>query len=247
MGIIYIGDRSVGKTHLAMELANPRSEYVKVLRPDYETLKGNLFDHSTGSTRPTDAAREIDSRRLEIEVKLPARPKTITLDWIDTPGEIWRVHWQQKNPEKWENFLKVARQSQGILLVLNPDRTTLSTSVRADYPTETQWAYRFEQWTNFFQYDCPKARHIVVCINKADLFCDLEQEASVLAFNPHGSQLTWQQRHDHVQKYFKPIQPYIDQISKSTMGLSVRCFITSIYSRPLLELPWIYLASYLEK
>lgn len=245
MGIIYIGDRSVGKTHLAMELANPRSEYVKVLSPDYETLKGNLFDSTVGSTRPTDAAREVDARLLEIQVKLPSAPKTIALNWIDTPGEIWRKHWQQQNPDKWTNFLNVARQSQGILLILNPDRTAVSSSVKAEYPTQKQWIYRFEQWIDFFQYDCPKARHIVICINKADLFANLEQEASTLAFNPYGAQLTWQQRHAHVQKYFKPLQPCIEQISRSTTGLSVRCFITSIYSRPLLELPWIYLASYL--
>jgi hypothetical protein len=29
LGVIYIGDREVGKTHLAMELANPQNEYVK--------------------------------------------------------------------------------------------------------------------------------------------------------------------------------------------------------------------------
>ena len=42
MGVIYIGDRSVGKTHLALELASPRNQNVKVLAPDYDNLKAIL-------------------------------------------------------------------------------------------------------------------------------------------------------------------------------------------------------------
>ena len=47
------------------------------------------------------------------------------------------------------------------------------------------------------------------------------------------------------QKYFQPVQAQIIEITKKTSGVPVRCFITSIYNRSLLELPWIYLASHL--
>lgn len=50
MGVVYIGDRAVGKTHLAMELANPQSDYVKVSSPDYENLRTLLFDEDLGGT-----------------------------------------------------------------------------------------------------------------------------------------------------------------------------------------------------
>jgi len=45
VGVIYIGDRETGKTSLAMELAHPNGNYVKVISPDYEYLKGftNFF------------------------------------------------------------------------------------------------------------------------------------------------------------------------------------------------------------
>jgi hypothetical protein len=60
--------------------------------------------------------------------------------------------------------------------------------------------------------------------------------------------MNWQQRDAYVfQKFFRPIQSQIKQLNQSISGLSVRCFITSIYNRSLLELPWIYLGSFLAK
>ncbi len=94
----------------------------------------------------------------------------------------------------------------------------------------------------FFHNDCSQARRLVICLNKADLFCDIEKEASILA------QKNWQQRHIYVlQRYFKPIQPQIEQINKSMYSSSVNCFVTSIYQRKLLELPWIYLGTFLSQ
>ncbi|NES74190.1 MAG: hypothetical protein F6K24_57885, partial [Okeania sp. SIO2D1] len=92
-----------------------------------------------------------------------------------------------------------------------------------------------------------QARPIVICLNKADLIdCSLEQEISKLAYLPHGSTMNWLQRHNYVvNRYFLPLKSQLEQINSSRSGLSVRCFITSIYHRSLLELPWIYLASYL--
>lgn len=251
MGIIYIGDRSVGKTHLAMELANPRNECVRVLNPNYDSLKALLYDSDEESTKATDASKEVDPRNLEIQVKLPASSRQISVKWVDTPGEIWRKAWQETNPDKWRNFLNTVRQSEGILLILPPYREILKTEVSvANYQTRQQWCNRFERWVEFFRYDCPKARHIVICLNKADLLaCDIQQIASKLAFNPRGPQITWQQRHDYVynHQFFEPIQSQIEQIGQSTTGLHVRCFITSIHNRSLLELPWIYLAAFLAK
>ncbi|WP_346294245.1 hypothetical protein [Sphaerothrix gracilis] len=245
MGVIYIGDRAVGKTHLALALASPRSQHVRVLQPDYENLKSLLTDDED-STRPTEA---ISFRFLEFQASLPAGSKSITVDWIDTPGEMWRKRWQDNNPNDWQDFLENSRKSEGILLILNPYRETLPASCAFDYSNQQQWCSRFEKWADFFRDDCPKARHIILCLNKADLFVDdLDQESSRLAFDPNGSTMTWRKRHSYVlHKYLRPIQPQIEHINRSTRGLSVQCFITSIYSRPLLELPWIYMASFLAK
>ena len=245
MGVVYIGDRSTGKTHLAMELANPKNEYVNVINQDYDFLKSNLrFDEISGTIAQTEV---ILDRFLDIQVRLPTGNKQVLVDWIDTPGEVWRKSWQQDNQTEWNTFLQTIRESEGILLILPPHRgLNFQSGVDVDqFMSQQQWSNRFDRWVDFFR---PKVRHIVICLNKADMFCNLVEEASKLAYNPNGASMNWQQRHLYsLQRYFRPIQPQLEQINKSISGLSVRCFITSIHNRSLLELPWIYLGSFLAK
>ena len=249
MGVIYIGDRNAGKTHLAMELANPQNDCVKVSSPDYENLRKLLFDEGLGKTYATDAINSVIERYLDIQVRLPTGYRQVIADWVDTPGEIWRKTWRSDNPEEWNKFIEGSRKSEGILLIVPPYREILKPGVDSEeFMTQQQWSNRFNRWVEFFQQECPKARHIIICLNKADLFCDLTQESIKLAYKPNGSQMNWQQRHNYVfSRYFRPIQPQIEQINKSVSGLAVRCFITSIYNRSLLELPWLYLGSFLAK
>ena len=249
MGVIYIGDREVGKTHLAMELANPDHEYVKVDYPDYSVLKSRLYIEDEGRTRATIDDKATYDEYLEVQVQLPTGSKQITLDWIDTPGEIWRKRWRENQPDRWQNFLDVIRSSEGIILLLPPYREIIKSEFNSEtFITQQQWFNRFSRWVDFFSQDCPKIRHLILCLNKADLFCDLEQEKAKLAYLPHRSRLNWQQRDAYVlKKFFRPIQSEIKRLNQSISGLSVRCFITSIHSRSLLELPWIYLGSFLSK
>lgn len=249
MGVVYIGDRAAGKTHLAMELANPQNDCVKISSPDYENLRTLLFNEELGETRQTEADNPVYERYLDIQVRLPTGFRHIVADWIDTPGEIWRKTWQSDNPEKWKEFVEASRKSEGILLIVPPYREILKPDINPEeFMTKQQWVNRFNRWVEFFRQECPKARHIVICLNKADLFCDLAQESIKLSYQPNGSQMNWQQRHNYVfNRYFRPVQPQIEQINKSVSGLAVRCFITSIYNRSLLELPWLYLGSFLAK
>ncbi|MEK0196269.1 hypothetical protein WME70_33335, partial [Microcoleus anatoxicus PTRS1] len=153
--------------------------------------------------------------------------------------------WQSANPDKWKIFLETILQSEGIVLIVPPYREILKPDVNPeDFITQEQWCNRFNRWVDFFRYQCPRVRHLVVCLNKADLFCDIHKEASQLEYIPHRSRMNWQQRNTYVfQRYFRPIQSQIDEINSSVSGLSIRCFITSIHNRSLLELPWIYLGS----
>lgn len=250
MGVIYIGDRSTGKTHLAMELANPNNEYVRVVSPDYEYLKSLLMSDDEQKTKATDARASVYEYYLDIQVKLPTGNKQVIVDWIDTPGEVWRKNWQTDNQDEWKRLLSTIRQSEGILLILPPHRgLNFRSNIDGEqFMSQQQWCTRFDRWVEFFRQDCPQARHIVLCLNKADLFCHLPEEAAKIAYHPNGSPMNWQQRHLYVlQRYFRPIQPQLAQINQSTSGLSVRCCITSIYNRSLLELPWIYLGSFLAK
>lgn len=251
MGVIFIGDRSTGKTHLALQLASPQNQFVKVLSPDYLDLKAELYDEQKGTVLQTKAEKEVDTRPLEVQVRLPTSAKRFYVDWVDTPGEIWRQSWQQDNPMKWKNFLDTARSSQGIVLIVPPHRDIVDPEYGADeFMTRQQWCRRFERWAQFFSQDCPSAKHILICLNKADLLrnINLEQEGDRLAFDPDGSQMSWQERHNYVlSRYFRAVQPQIASINQNISGLAVRCFITSIKNRSLLELPWIYLGSFLAK
>lgn len=242
MGIVYIGDRSTGKTHLAMELANPQHESVKVSSPPncYEELQSFLTNES-GVMRPTDANTATDFRNLEVKVKLN-RWKTLQVDWVDTPGEVWRKSWQNDNDDEWQRFLKVVKESEGIVLVLPPYRDILSrTRVdRLDFITRMQWCNRFKLWANFFMQECNNAQRIAICLNKADLFCDIEKESMALG------RKNWHERHTHVcQRFLAPIRPQIELLERQMTRTSIACFVTSIYQRQLLELPWLYLGTYL--
>lgn len=249
-GVIYIGDRWAGKTHLALELANPQSKFVTVANQSYEQLNRLLCDEE-GRAKATGSKVAIYDRNLDIKVALPIGERHLSVDWLDTSGEIWRQSWQNDNPDEWQRCLESIRASEGILLILAPYREALkscSEQDAAEYITRQQWTKRFERWVKFFKYDCPNARHIVVCLNKADLLdgCDISRESVRLAFDPYYSKLTWHQRHSHVcNQYLQPIQAHLEEINRNRSGVSVYCAITTIKDRNLLELPWVYLATYL--
>jgi hypothetical protein len=250
MGVIYIGDRRTGKTHLAMELANPKTNYVKVCSPAYDALKSMLYIEGEEEIRATNSAKAVYNRYMEIQATLPTGNKQITIDWLDTTGEIWRKSWQEDNPQEWKIFMENISSSEGVLLVLPPYREMLEMHPQKDeYPLLEQWTIRFNRWVDFFRNDCPNLKHILICLNKADLFCqNLDQESAKLAYKPYNAPMNWQQRHVYVcNKYFRPVLPKLEEINQNIRGLSIRCFITSIHDRSLLELPWLYLASFLAK
>jgi hypothetical protein len=250
VGVIYIGDRSVGKTHLALELANPVHRHVKVLSPDYDQLKAmpSLWNPVYG-TIPTGKDNAMYNRPINIEVRLPSGLGRVLVDWIDTPGEIWRPQWQQSNPTLWKDFLDTAKKSEGIILVLSPYGEMIGANGNPDdFPTLQQWCKRFDRWVDFFRASCPELRHLLICLNKADLFCDFKQEGGVLEYSPDRNQMNWHQRHSYVaDRYFRAVKFQLEQLNRSTNGLSIRCFITTIHNRSLLELPWIYLGSFLSE
>jgi hypothetical protein len=247
LGVIYIGDRYVGKTHLVLELANPSYEYVKVLSPEYQVLKSLLWDAEKNEPKPTDADSPTRSQSIEIQVKLPV-PKQILVEWIDTPGEIWRSSWQQNNQNAWKQFVGSLTESTGIIVVLPPYREMIGHGQDADlFLTQKQWCNRFERWTEFLAVNFPNLKHLLLCMNKADLFCNYQQESTKLKYNLRGSAMNWNQRNSYIsQRYFSLTKPYLEQIIDKNPSLAIRFFITTIYDRSLLELPWLYLGSFLE-
>lgn len=227
-------------------MANPKVNYVRVTAEDgdYQILRKLLYFEE--SIKATGGSKSFYDRSFDIQVQLPSGAKSIPLLWLDTPGEIWRKSWQQTMLSEWQRFLEELRKSEGILLILPPYREMIRQGADPeDFMTQQQWVSRFEQWVSFFQTDCPKVRHLLLCLNKADLFCNVEQEGRQLRYEPHGAVMNWQQREAYVyQRYFRPVQRQIQELNRSLASGSVRCFITSIKNRYLLELPWIYLGTF---
>ena len=174
-------------------------------------------------------------------------PKLISLDWIDTPGEIWQRGWSPNNQSEWQIFLRLINNSEGIMLVLPPYREILKSNINLhEFITRQQWVNRFERWVEFITQYCSQVRHLAICLNKADLFCHIDQEESKVAYASQLTKMDWLDRHQYVyQEYFEPLNTQLQEIHYNIYGLSISCFLTSIKSRPLLELPWIYFATYL--
>lgn len=254
-GVIYIGDRNAGKTTLAWELTNSNSKHVEVTSAllGYDILKQRLYNAEKRKTRPTDETTSVNREPLEVKVTLTRGQKTISSAWLDTPGEIWRSDWQSKYPQQWQLFLDAIQETKGILLILPPYREIIDPNKDDPnkYITRQQWTNRFNKRIQFFRYDCPKIRHLLLCLNKVDLCLgNYEDEAKELAYDldPRNQKMNWQQKHEYVlYRYFAPFHDQIEQLNRSIDGLFVRCFITTIKNRDLLELPWIYLGSHLGK
>ena len=117
MTVSYIGDREVGKTHLALELANPQSNHIKIISPEYSILKTMLYNELQGRTVPTNDTLQI--RQLQIQIDLPSARRNLDIDWLDSSGENWRESWRRQNQDKWQIFLDTLRKSEGIILVLS--------------------------------------------------------------------------------------------------------------------------------
>ncbi|MDJ0511662.1 MAG: hypothetical protein QNJ64_20785 [Crocosphaera sp.] len=249
-GVIYIGDRQAGKTHLALELANPKKKWVTVDSLTYRKIDKK----GPGGTK---AEQSIYKRDFNVKVGLRAGEKEILTNWLDTPGEIWQPssNWPDQHPDLWQNFLSHIQQAAAIQLILPPYREILpdhhpnyyNSLTRQDFITRQQWINRFKRWVKFFKQNCPRIEHLLLCLNKADLFCeDLNHEAEQLAYDPYNQKKDWQEKDQYVYyRYFTPIHPQINELNYHINDLSVRCFITSVHNRNLLELPWIYLGSYL--
>lgn len=250
--VMYIGDLGVGKTSLAYKLINHQSVRIKVNNKtegwsNFDDIYqiGNIQSHSSQPTLP------IATGFIEMQVKL-LTPVKLKVDWSDTSGKIWRHQWQQGNFVQWQQFQAFANNSKAIVVVLPPYRE-IGDGIREPelinlhkIPNQNQWCNRFDRWVDFFLENCPNTENIILCINKADLFCDIQAEANKLAYNPSALTMDWVERNNYViNKYFSPIKSAIAEINRYRYGLVVRCFITSIYNQTLVDLPWLYLASYL--
>jgi hypothetical protein len=240
--IICIGDRFAGKTHLCLEILNPDGHYIKVVEPDYKFVKSFILDD-----RGITIAGAMGCIHINFKADLPTGLQTIDLDIIDTLGEIWRKSWQDGNDKRWQETLNKIQTADAVLVILEPYREIINPEKDNldHFITRQQWIKKFEKWVDFLLKECSQVSHLLICLNKVDLcLINLREEAKKLAYAPHYQPLNWQEKDNYVyHRYFTPVQSQIQRLNQHREN-AARFFVTSIYQRDLLELPLIYISSY---
>lgn len=254
MSVIVIGEQAIGKTTTVVSLITHPTEHVEIINKDaaedkYLRLPDGRIE--TGGT--TELRQEV----LEMKVRLPSRIKEISVSWLDTPGEAFSTpQWRQENPVAWQDIEdKIrARDTQGIILLLPPHRgmvkqnyqnTTNYPRTPDTLPTPNTWITNLKGWLDLFKKNCHRHQHILICLHLADLVCDVKTEGSKWGYH-YDRMNPWNEYNRHVKnKYFASAIEPITQFSNLSDKPDPRFFITTIENKSLLELPWIYLASYL--
>lgn len=230
--VVLIGDRAVGKTSMVHALCTPPHEKV-------EPKEG-----PSGDVAPTES---MEIKNLTIIVELPAGNIELSLVWIDTPGELQTNRkTQDDNPENWGKFCQEVKDSDYVILLLPPHLGLLNNKNIPDiddFPTSQQSQNRFKQWwVSFLRQNPQKAKNILICRHKADLFiADIQTEGDQYRYGNEG--FSWKNYFDFSSRYFREVDSEISDYRKNHTRQEVRLFVTTIHNRSLLELPWIYIAT----
>jgi GTPase SAR1 family protein len=251
MSVIVIGDRGVGKTSMVVALSQLRTSHVIVESPEPQGFS-RFYNPETNEVAGT---RELKVVPLIINVDLPSGNRQIRVRWLDTPGEAFTdTSWKDLRLTEWQDIRGEVKKSKGVILLLPPHRDMLQEQFfyhsrslvdPDDFPLERPWIYRLSTWFQFFRENCSRGQHVILCLHKADLFCDIETEAKKWRYKPAGNR-PWYEHNQHVKNsYFNAAQDMIRECNRDRNLPEFRFFITTTYSPDLLELPWIYLGSYL--
>ena len=229
--VIVIGDRSVGKTNMVYALSE---------KP-YQIVESR--DSPKDSIAPTEST---ESRNLELIVDLP-RDIKLSLVLIDTPGEYYSNRQIQEDSLKlWQDFCHKVQTSDYVILLLPPHQglfsNTNSSMIEEHFTTARQSQNRFKEgWIPFLRENCRQPRNILICRHKADLFLRNTDEVGNRYRYPDD--FSWSDYFEFSNNYFKEINNEISQYKQDNYHQEVRLFVTTIYNRSLLELPWIYIAT----
>lgn len=255
MGVIVIGNRAVGKTSMVMSLADG-TRHVSIVNPDPESLRARRFNQGTGEVVGTS---KVEEETLSVNVILPGGERQIQVRWIDTPGEAFSDRdWKNRFPEAWQDLENEISQSLGIILLLPPHRNLVQlqlleefddTQSLDEFQTSSQWANMFKNWLNFLSKNCTRGQHVLVCLHKADLFCNFEEEGRKWRFDNSKSRLWFEYdnyiRHTYFSNINSIIREFKESHKRSSAIPSIRFFITTVRKESLLELPWLYLGAYI--
>ncbi len=256
MSVIVIGDQGVGKTTLMLELAKYKNGNVQVISPSIAYLKTKFTNN--GNIVPTDNTYNTN---LQLKVNLFGYLKEFNVNWIDTAGEAWRPNsiWQKQNHNDWKDTLESLENAKVLMIVMAPPRQMLKEELLAivaekdnfnkrdsRFRNLQQWKNRFQEWFDFLEKHCQKTDHILFCLNMADLFCDVVTECEFYKNSSALQKIKWHKHKEHVlQEFFIEVAELIDTFDMDRR-IPIQLFVTTYYNRFLLELPWIYIGTYLK-
>lgn len=232
-----------------LELAQFNGGRVQVLSPSF----GDLKDKFTVNDQilPTQGVSET---HLEVKVNLQGFSKQFSVDWIDATGEAWRPNslWIRDNPHDWSSLVSTLQSAQAVMVLIAPHQKHLKENLLVQagnisgkderFRTPIQWKNRFKEWLLFLHDKCRHTRQVVICLNMADLFCNIEQHSQSLdSLLRRG---WYEYKEDTLQNYFPEVIDWIDQYDRSR-PIPSQLFITTSKNRTMLEAPWLYLGTYL--
>lgn len=252
MSVIVIGNRFVGKTSMVVTLAKETlaqgMENVKIVTPDPQTIIQEYSNSETGEIAPTDR-KSIEAMQLNIRLRSRPQGRSVSVTWIDTPGEAWQL---KEEWNGWSEIIKALHECKAVFLLLPPYR---SHSKKADDQDLTildkdTWRSQLQNWLEFLRKHAAapdsKIQHLVIAAHKADLFChNLDDEEEKWRFNPE-KRYAWTDHNTHIRNtYFSFVDDIIREHNSSPPHITPQLFITTLKRPSLLELPWVYLGTYL--
>ncbi|NJM73009.1 MAG: hypothetical protein HC862_24275 [Scytonema sp. RU_4_4] len=113
-----------------------------------------------------------------------------------------------------------------------------------ELPTTNAWLNRFKTWLEFLKQNCSQVEHILICIHRADTFCEIQVEGKKWHYHKLKTSLFYEYSTYIRKTYFLAAEKLIRDYNASNRA-TLQFFITTTDNQSLLELPWIYLGAFL--
>jgi hypothetical protein len=246
--VIVIGERATGKTSMFIQLILGGTSHVKV---DAESIAAK-YANLSNDIAPTITMQE---ESLVMNVYLPTGERKLLVTCIDTPGEAFsRNAWRSAQPNAWQAIQQKISKSNFIIVLLPPYLELIRPNLLnqsdepcnlGELPTSNAWVRGIRNWLDFLTRNCNRRQHILICLHKADLICDVDVVGKRWRYS-HASDRSWYEYNNYVKNiYFGVAKEVITEFSRNKDTPNLSFFLTTTKNKYLLELPWVYLSFYL--